>query len=717
MIKIENKFVNIEKKSVCHHCGLNSDQETPYTLKKNSLVLLYCCLGCLSASKTIYALGLSDYYRYRDIKQAQPVSGYTLTHPLKESLMRYDHPEEQRWITQSTSTNTQTVTLILQGVQCAACCWLIESRLKQLKGIISVKINHSLKRAFIEWNQQTLLLSTVLWCVYEVGYSATPFRLDENSKIREIENKASLKRVWIASLGMMQVMMFAVGLYFGAFEGIEAEYSIFFKWISLFLTFPITLYCGAPIFIATWHQIKNKQVTMNFTISLAIILALSASILATIQNKGDVYYDSVTMFIFFITLTRYLEKRLHNRAIESYEQLGDSFPKIINRVTLTGQETIPLHSANTGDIIRIKPGEMIPIDGVVTQGSSNVVTAVITGEFSAQHVKINDLVFAGSQNYDSSIDIKIEKLGSETRYAHILKILSQAMSEKPNNILWVDLIAKKFVFGILIFSLLTYVIWLFFNPDKAFFSMLAVLVASCPCALSIATPTALTASGFSLSQKGFLITKGHVLELLTKIDTAIFDKTGTLTFGVFKIINYHLFDKIFNYQSAYNLAASLEQYSEHPIANAFKEVPQIWHIFNSVQNHVHQGIEGKINSDIYKIGSLSFVSENKKIEKSANFKLAIDWENLNTINIMHTQKIIYLSKNNLLIAAFILEDTPRLHAKEFILSLKKRGISTYLFSGDNKENADNIGKKIGIEAIFSELNPEEKLQLLSKLKK
>ena len=516
----------------CYHCGLLTPLQPRYQFIRHQEPYNYCCMGCQSASKTIFDLGLSDYYRFRDASLTpNPVSTDTLEeHTLKTQLKKYDHPEEQKWINQPTGEGGQITTVLIQGMQCAACGWLIEQSLKSLKGILSVRFNLTLKRVIVHWQESDILLSAILWRITTLGYIATPFQASEQNKTREAEMKLSLKRVWIASLGMMQVMMFAVGLYFGAFEGIEKEYATFFRWLSLLLTTPVVLYPGYPIFKAANQQLKQKQISMNFSVSVAVLLAFLASAWSTLTDKGEVYFDSVTMFLFFVTLSKHLEKKLQSRAIESYEQLSHAFPKTIERITENTTEIIGLHQARIQDIIRVKPGEMIPIDGIIAAGKSNVAMAMVTGEFAAQKVKVGDRVYAGSQNYDGALDIEIQKLGAQTRYANIMTVLSQAMAEKPQHILWIDRISKHFILGVLAFSVITYVVWLQIDAQQAFLAMLAVLVASCPCALSIATPTALTAGGFALAEKGFLITKADALERLTRIDNAIFDKTGTLTY-------------------------------------------------------------------------------------------------------------------------------------------------------------------------------------------
>ena len=341
----------------------------------------------------------------------------------------------------------------------------------------------------------------------------------------------------------MQVMMFAIALYSDFFSGMEEEFIDYFRWVSFILATPVLLYSAQPFYFNAWRNIRNHTLGMDIPISIALLGAYSASAYATVTGRGEVYFESVSMFTFLLLLGRLLELRARRKASETSSNLLRLLPSMATLVEDPGnlqvQSVIPAKTLTVGQYILVKPGETIPVDGVIVEGESNIEESMLTGEHLPVKKAKNAPVFAATVNISSPLIIRVEKLGNNTLIADIIHLQDSAQLNKPKIEVIADTAAKYFVGALLIVATLTYISWSFIAPEQAFWITLSVLVATCPCALSLATPTALTCSTAQLNKQGILIKQHHVLETVNKINHIVFDKTGTLTKGNFSLLNTH----------------------------------------------------------------------------------------------------------------------------------------------------------------------------------
>ena len=663
-----------------------------------------CCPGCLSAAQAIVNAGLETFYLNRDGYSESPE---TLPPIVDENLDYYDSAVFKDKYVNSEIGQNQT-TLMILGINCAACAWLIEKSLRQLEGV-TANINTSNHRLHLQWQPELIKLSEIIQQVLNLGFCVAPFTPDNYEELVKQENRQSLKRLGVAGLGTMQVMMFSVGLYAGSLQGIMGEYKLFLRYVSLLVSSFVVLYSAWPFFYSAFRAIRKIHFNMDLPVSLAIGLAFSASLLNTLTDQGEVYFDSVCMFTFFLLLTRYIEFSIRKKSYQNALSYHYSIPQ---RYALLDEQlkvhaTVDAERLQLGDLILVKPGQSIPVDAEVVSGESTVDEALISGEPLPLLKQKGDLVRGGSENIDDPLSLKVVRAVKDSTLFNIMRLIDRAQSEKPSEVRLADRIASYFVFSILIISSLVAIVWWNLDPERAFPVTLSVLVISCPCALSLATPSALAAAVSALAKNGFLVTRGHTLEALSQVDHVVFDKTGTLTTGKLNLKNTHLYSASKNPQ-VLNIAAMLEQHSAHPIAKVFSEFNNAYPEegdLEEIRNFPGRGIEGRISGKLYRIGNLDFVLDKTFFNSSFSSKEVIETANEN----------VFLASDNQLLAGFELVDSLRSDAFETVRFLKQRGIQTHLLSGDPHSSVFEIGEKLGMDKVVNNAMPEEKVAYIKAL--
>jgi Cu2+-exporting ATPase len=680
----------------CYHCG----QVVPDNLNLTARVLgeerAMCCIGCQAVANAIVQSGSESFYQFRSDKNTTP--DFTLdTLPLsvRQELSLYDNPDVLGDIATQIDTQQFETVLIIEGITCAACAWLIEKQLQQFEGVQNVQLNLSQHKLYLSWDQSITLLSAIISRIYTLGFKAQPYTPDAAQQQLQAEQKKSIQRLVLAALGTMQAMMFAVPLYVGEWSGILLQYETYFRFAGLFITTPVILYSARPFFSAFVRDIKTRHLTMDVPVSIAIGGAYIASVYSTFTHGEEVYFDSVCMFTFFLLVGRFLEARARLRNGEAGNELHNLMPRACVKILENGEEAlIPASQVAIGDCIRILPGSTIAADGFIMNGSSSVDESIITGEFIPLQKNTNDAVIAGSLNVENPIDIQVTAIGKDTQISTIMSLLDRASQDKPKIAQLADTLAQYFVAGVLITSVVVFTTWYFIDSERAFWITLSVLVATCPCALSLATPTALTAATTALRQNGVLITRGHVLETLRKSRRIIFDKTGTLTLGQLtieetKIVNHQQQDPL-------RIAASLEHHSPHPIAHAFHHDDLL--PVTGLHNHVGEGMRGTIDGLEYKIGTASFVSND--FDKPVAPPDPRHW--------------IALAQGQNILAWFLLSDEIRPNAKSSIDALKALSLKCELLSGDQSTHVAHVAHTLGIERFNGGVSPQGKLDYLAK---
>ncbi|MFT5706450.1 MAG: Cu2+-exporting ATPase, partial [Oceanospirillaceae bacterium] len=506
--------------NLCYHCLLDIPQHTDYKVTIEGIDRAMCCPGCAAVARTILSSGLDNYYKHRDIDNQTATSLSRDNKPLiPEELSLFNSEKVQQTFVTTNQDGTKEATLVIEGITCAACIWLLEHHLLKLSGVLHFNVNMTNHRAQLRWNKNQIPLSKILATISEIGYLGHPYRPDVEEQLLAKEHKKAMRRLGIAGVGMMQVLTLAVALYFGASSGMEDQTRNWLRWISFIVCTPIILYAAIPFFSAAIRDIKTRHLSMDVPVSIAICGAYIASTWATVFQNGEIYFDSVSMFTFFLLFGRYLEMQARHRTGRAGNALQNLLPQAATKLTtdVNGAITeslIPAADLAVADIILVKPGQAIPADGVIIQGHSSIDESALTGEYLPKRRNLNDNVIGGTLNVENPIQVRVTEIGAQTQLSAIVRLLERASEEKPSVAKIADQVANYFVSFVLAAALIVGLSWLYIDPEQAFWITLSVLVVTCPCALSLATPTALTTATGSLRQQGLLITRGHVLESL-----------------------------------------------------------------------------------------------------------------------------------------------------------------------------------------------------------
>ena len=678
----------------CFHCQEPVLTGQQFVTRINDRDELMCCPGCQAVSQAIVDAGLLSYYKFR----TEPGSKQNALVP--EALTQfsaYDLPEVQQDFVHS-EDNVESVSLSIDGITCAACAWLIEHKVKQLTGVSQVLVNSTTQRAMISWDKRTVKLSDILGQISRIGYQAAPYQVDEQELNNKLNSRKFLLRLGLAGFATMQVMMFALALYTGYFTDLDVQYRDYFRWVSMIFATPVVLYSAQPFYFSAIRTLLSGKLNMDVSVSIAIGGAYVASCFATVNGTGEVYFESVSMFTFFLLLGRYFEQKARQKASVSSSNLHKLVPLTAHLVNDNGQEEIPAKKLRLNDVILVKPGEMIAADGVVIEGHTSINEAMLTGEQMPIEKTVASQVYAGTINVDQPIKVSVTALGQDQLVAEIIRLQELASNTKPAIALLADKLSRYFSGTILTIATITYLVWHQISPEDAFWVTLSVLVATCPCALALATPTAVTCATAIFTRLGIITRKAGVFEKLPQIKHIVFDKTGTLTCGTLSIGQTQCMADLTKTQ-ALAIAAALETGSHHPIAAAFAVFADNALVTEEVHHEVGFGVRGRIDGTDYLIGNAVFTGT------------SIDSRD-------PTQKIwLARSANNQLevLASFEIQDNIRQDSKATVEMLKQQGCRISIASGDSSGHVHQLAKELGIDDVHSGLTPADKLALVTRL--
>lgn len=686
----------------CYHCGLEIPEGVDLKVTIVSQPREMCCEGCRAVAEAIVANGLEAYYTNRD---SLPESPREARPDILDSLSLYDQTEFQKTFVRALGAHEQEASLVLEGITCAACVWLNEQHLSRLPGVLGVEVNYTTRRARVRWNDQRVALSQILKAITDIGYRAHPFDPARQEAVAQKERRAMLWRLAVSGLGMMQVMMYAYPTYVANEGELTPDVETLLRWSSLLLTLPVILYACGPFFRNAWRDIKLRRVGMDTPVALGIGAAFVASVWATLIGHGHVYYDSINMFVFFLLGGRYLELLARQKALRATEELGRLAPAFADRLTGQGGdaavERVLVSALKVGDMVLVKPGSQIPADGVVTEGASNVDESLLTGESHPVSKAIGSGVTGGSVNVDSPLTVQVSQVGEATRLAAILRLMERGALEKPVALTIADKVASWFLWGLLGLSVLTAVVWWMIDPSRALPVTVAVLVVSCPCALSLATPVALTIATGRLAREGLLVTRGHAIEMLAQVTDVVFDKTGTLTTGVMQLAHVAPLSSL-DASTCLQLAASMEQRSSHPLAQALLRAAQGQSLVD-VDDESHEtggGIEALVSNRRLRIGHRDYVAQ--LVGAALPPLAAIEGSSAVTT--------LYLGESGTWLARFELADALRADAHEAIQRLRRMGKQVLLLSGDDPLVVESLAARLGIDVAFGRETPQSKLE-------
>ncbi|MFV3380647.1 heavy metal translocating P-type ATPase [Pseudomonas sp. NY15354] len=678
----------------CYHCDLPVPAGSRFTAVVLGESRQFCCPGCQAVAESIVAGGLEHYYQHRSDTSANPEA---LPRQLQDELALYDRTDVQQTFVRHQGELSEA-TLMIEGISCAACGWLIEKHLRNLAGVTEARLNLSNHRLLVTWDDRQLALSHLLSELRQIGYAAHPYQPDQAAERLAQENRSALRRLGVAGLLWFQAMMATMATWPEFNIDLSPELHTILRWVALFLTTPIVFYSCAPFFKGAARDLRTRHLTMDVSVSLAIALAYGAGIWTAITGSGELYFDTVGMFALFLLTGRYLERRARERTAAATAQLVNLLPASCLRLDDAGNaERILLGELNQGDRVQVLPGAVIPADGRIVDGRSSVDESLLTGEYLPLARQVGDRVTGGTLNVESPLTVEVEALGQASRLSAIVRLLERAQSEKPHLAEIADRASQWFLLFTLVASAAIGLLWWQLDAARAFWIVLAMLVATCPCALSLATPTALTAATGTLHKLGLLVTRGHVLEGLNQVDTVIFDKTGTLTEGRLALRSIHPLGAL-SADRCLALAAALENRSEHPIARAFGRtaLPA-----EDVQTVPGLGLEGHFDGQQLRIGQATFVC-------------ALSGAQLPPVPEARGQWLLLGDRQGPL-AWFGLDDRLRDDAPALLAACKARGWHTLLLSGDSSPMVAEVAAQLGIDQAIGGLRPDDKLERLKTL--
>lgn len=785
----------------CFHCG-DPVPKPPFHTEILGKSREMCCMGCQLAAQSIVEAGLEQYYLDR--------SEINRTASLPTQLTRleiYDHDEIKSQFVYA-QDGLSVAELSVNNLRCAACTWLIESRLDELEGISKCQVNLTNQRMRVIWNEDKLPISRILAVINEIGYDAKPYRQDTHEAMLARHNNQMLLRLGIAALGSMQAMMYAVALYFGEYSDMLIFQRDFLRWVSLFVSTPVFFYAGIPFFTSAWSAIRARQVNMDVPVSLALIITFFASLYATITGQGETYYDSVSMFIFFLLAGRYIEHNARLKAAtmandlvvvepvlvqkvaedksaaerilqllkESDSQQGDAIeneakkasdattemmPNFMKGVdanvhqltsgiaqdwqqsrnqqnalsqveeNIASKQMVTAHSLQVGDIILVEAGSEIISDGILLSPTATVSQSLLTGEGDLIIKSQGDYIVGGAQNDSQPFEMLVTVLPKDSQIGLIDRLMNRAMSEKPKLAQQADKLARWFVARILVLSVLVFVGWYIVDPSQAIWATVAVLVATCPCALSLATPIALTVSTNRLASYGFLTTRGHTLQTLAEITHVAFDKTGTLTYGKPNLLNIEIIEPVNQTDSDNSastaqkdkllaIAAALEVGSRHPIAHALLTAAYQLHLppTRAMQHYPAGGVEAMIDGMVYRIGHVNFAldkTSGSTNEVNTNNDLNIDLaaQRASSVVVLSSQKPD--TNDWQALACFYFNDKVRDSTQSMLDTLKGLDIESVMLTGDPSPQALVMAENLGIQSAYHGLSPTDKVNHIQQL--
>lgn len=701
----------------CYHCGSSLDG-AKFSVLIDGEQRSMCCLGCQAVAQAIVDNDLDDFYRYRT--ELSP-RGDTVVPEELQKLVVYDNETVQQSFVRASDGEALEASLIIEGIVCAACVWLIEHHLQQVSGVISLHVNLTTHRATVVWNKQKLPLSEILATIKGIGYQAYPFDADRLQNLHDDERKRSLRRIAIAGVGMMQVMMTALALYIGH-ENMGESAQQMLRWAGLIITTPVFVFSSSVFFKSAWRELKRRRLGMDMPVSLAIIAAFSASVWATVAGKGEVYFDSVTMFTFFLLLGRYLEMAARHQAGKVADELVRLLPATATIIDGNTPTVVSVSELQIGDHVLVKPGETVPADGEVLQGQSSVNESMLSGETVPLLKVRGDVLNGGTVNVESPLHMRVQAVGESTVLSSIIRLLDRAQLEKPNIAKLADSVAAWFVLGILVLASIVFTAWSFYDAGRAFWVTISVLVVTCPCALSLATPVALTTATSSLTRMGLLTTRGDSLESLSGVTDVVFDKTGTLTTGQLVLCDQQTFlsGSGFDHEDqVLALAAGLESVSEHPVSRAILGASEIHYEIDKSLNFPGFGVEGYHKGEVFRIGSKRFISEwlSPDVLEEAGVSESILGDQLEKSpeTLSTLRNIVYLASKTHLLAIYELQDQLRSDAKRCIQSLCEQGYKTTILSGDHEGVVRRLAGELGTDYLAAGKLPAEKLEYLKQL--
>ena len=692
----------------CFHCGQPLLEPQPRRAEVLGAVREFCCAGCEAVARTIVNAGLGTYYETREQPRADARPAAQDEIPVSV----YDDPAAQRQFVTSVGEHRREALLIVEGVSCGACVRLIERHLRSLKGVLGVNVNSATRRAIVAWDERHARLGQILEAVRAIGYGAYPFDPQRRSSLESTNRRAALWRLFVSGFAAMQVMMYALPAYLDEGATITADTQALMRWASLALTLPVVLFACGPFFGPAWRDLRRGRIGIDAPISLGILAGFGASAWATFSGEGEVYFDSIAMLVFLLLAARGAEAAARSRAVRSLEPLLRWMPAFALRLRAASSKAQPdkvaAHELLPGDLALVPPGERIPADGPVVEGASSADESLLTGEALPVEKRPGSEVVGGSVNLEQPLVLRVVRAGNETRAAGILRMVERAAASRPALVASADRIARVLSWVVLAFAAIVFLAWLQVAPERALWASVAVLVVSCPCALALAAPIALSASTAQLLARGIVLTRARAIEALAGATDVVLDKTGTLTQGRPGITHVATLGQR-SQAECLRVARALEATSRHPIARAFeaaagRDAPLA---LSDVVHVPGRGVEARLDGSRVRIGTEQFCREIAGEAPRNGAGFGADPE----------RTAVYLASDSGWLAEFGLEDPLRDQAPEFVDALRNAGLRVHLVSGDRAATVAALAQRLAISDSSAQAKPQDKVAYVERLQR
>ena len=690
----------------CFHCAQALSENAIWQRVIDGKSRQFCCPACEAVCAAIYDGGLQGFYD-------RTPDGTLLAPPVEapKNLALYDLDEVQEEYVNDLGRHRE-ISLLIEGIHCAACVWLIERSLATVPGVTSARVNLSGKRLTLGWDNEIVHLSQIIQHLAQIGYAGVPYDPEVAEGTIKKQNRAMLLRMAFAGFCMMNLMWVSIALYAGADEG---EFRSLFHWVGFALATPTLLYSGYPFLKGAITGLLHRHLTMDLPIAIGASITYAYSIFVTVTESttGHVYFDVVVNFIFIILVGRYLEAISKRHAVASTQRLIDLQPRGAIVMQDGKEKVLPIRAVKVGDTVMVKAGDKIPVDGSVIDGTSAVDEAMLSGESHPVNKRIGDSVSAGTINLHSTLLLRVEATLKDTALGRIIRLVEDAQQSKAPIQCIADRIVPWFVLATLSLSTLTFFLWMDSGIEHALMAATAVLIITCPCALGLATPMSIAVASGVGARLGILIKSSDVFESLSNISHIVFDKTGTLTEGRMSVHGV-LHNAKTSREGVITMAAALESFSEHSIAKAIVQEAEKAGLDKNLltaQNFTNfpgQGVRGTINGQTVSLGNLQWLT-------GQNLSVGENWLEQITAWERDGVTCVYLAVDEDIIAVIGIADQLRADAKQLVDTLRQNNIRMTLLSGDRRPVAEAIAAQLGGMEVIAEVLPQDKERVIRQL--
>ncbi len=681
----------------CTHCHLEFDESVMITEEEEGRTLYFCCKGCQGVYHLLKSEGLDTFYEKLGNTTLDPADK---ARQKKEDLERFDLEGFHRKYVRTTPEGFNEIHLIIEGIHCSACVWLNEKVLHQTPGIIEATINYSNNKAKVVWDPEQLKLSRIIETIRNIGYNAYPYdpALQEE-RARKTRNDY-YSRILVGVFATMNIMWIAIAQYAGYFTGMEQGQKNILNIAEFLLATPTLFYSGWIFFRGAWFGLKNRFINMDVLVATGALLAWLYSVYAMVTRTGEVYFDSVTMIITFVLVGKYLEVLSKRQAVDTLDKIIGSMPTEATVVKNGEKALVAIENVEPGDLIELKPGEKVAIDGILRQGSALFDESPLTGESEPVLKKPGDEILSGTVCLDSVVRYEAGKRAEESLLHQITELLSDSVTKKPKIEQLANVVSGYFSVTILSIALLTFAGWLWLDGsfERALIVSISVIVIACPCALGLATPMATLVGISRAAQKGILFKEAALLETMAKADLLALDKTGTVTEGRPSVVAFHTHE---GFDPALLLA--LTEGSNHPVSRG---------IARYLREHYEGIVPAKL--DEFRERQAQGVTALHDGRKLAGGNRAL-MEALEIPCGFESDETLFLfAVDGRIVAEIELRDRLREGAADAIAAIKALGVRVVMLTGDHEAAARRIAAEAGIDEVHARLLPQEKAALVDR---